>query len=122
MGTQRETQRKAKQSSPCPDSCCQQQALVPVPTRADAQSRQHSLRWRFQPCPRGCGHTLVGGCQHGVHSRANLVLLLSKSSRNHRIIESFRLEKTFKIIESNHQTNTTMPTKPCPKVPRLPGF
>ena len=33
-------------------------------------------------------------------------------SLNHRIIESIRLEKTSKIIKSNHQSSTTMPTKP----------
>ncbi|XP_010288977.1 PREDICTED: uncharacterized protein LOC104616303, partial [Phaethon lepturus] len=32
-------------------------------------------------------------------------------------MESLRLEKTFKI-NSNHHRNTTMPTKPCPEVPR----
>ncbi|KAK4821643.1 hypothetical protein QYF61_026110 [Mycteria americana] len=32
-----------------------------------------------------------------------------------RITESYRLEKTFKIIESNHKPNTTKPTTtPCP--------
>ena len=41
---------------------------------------------------------------------------------NHRTIELFRLEKTFKIIESNRQPNATMPTKPCPEVPRLHVF
>jgi len=30
---------------------------------------------------------------------------------SHRIIESLRLEKTSKIIESNRQRNTTMPAK-----------
>jgi len=33
------------------------------------------------------------------------------------IIESLRLEKTSKIIKSNHQLNTRMPAKPCPEVP-----
>ncbi|KAK4822621.1 hypothetical protein QYF61_017826 [Mycteria americana] len=33
----------------------------------------------------------------------------------HRITESHRLEKTFKIIESNHKPNTTEATTiPCP--------
>jgi len=33
----------------------------------------------------------------------------------HRIVESFRLEKTFKIIESNHKLNTAkFTTEPCP--------
>jgi len=27
------------------------------------------------------------------------------------------LEKTSKVIESNHPPNTTIPTKPCPEVP-----
>ena len=38
------------------------------------------------------------------------------------IIESLRLEKTSKIIESNHQHNTTMSAKPCPEVPYLHIF
>ena len=40
------------------------------------------------------------------------------------IIESknHRLEKTSKIIKSNHEPNTTMPTKPRPKVPHLHSF
>ena len=34
---------------------------------------------------------------------------------NHRFIESFRLERTFKIIESNRKPNTAKSTtKPCP--------
>jgi len=34
---------------------------------------------------------------------------------NYRIIESFRLERTFKITESNHKPNTVKSTtKPCP--------
>ncbi|KAK4829813.1 hypothetical protein QYF61_006650, partial [Mycteria americana] len=37
------------------------------------------------------------------------------SLTNHRITESYRLEKTFKIIESNHKPNTTKTTTtPCP--------
>jgi len=36
-----------------------------------------------------------------------------------RILESLRLEKTSKIIKSNHQPNTTMPAKPCPEVQHL---
>jgi len=39
-----------------------------------------------------------------------------------RVIESLRLEKISKIIKSNCQPNTTMPTKPCPKVPHLHIF
>jgi len=27
-----------------------------------------------------------------------------------------------KLIKSNHQPNTTMPTKPCPEVPHLHVF
>jgi len=30
------------------------------------------------------------------------------------IIDSLRLEKTSKIIKSNHQPSKTMPAKPCP--------
>jgi len=39
-----------------------------------------------------------------------------------RHTESLRLEKTSKIIESNHALNTTMPIKPCPEVPYLDVF
>jgi len=38
-----------------------------------------------------------------------------------RITESLRLEKTSKI-KSNHQPNTTVPTKPYPEVPHLHVF
>jgi len=41
---------------------------------------------------------------------------------HHGTIESFRLEKTSKIIKSNRQPNTTMPAKPCPEVPHLHVF
>ena len=37
-------------------------------------------------------------------------------------MELLRLEKTSKIIKSNHHPITTMPTKPCSQVPLLPGF
>ena len=37
-------------------------------------------------------------------------------------IKSLRLEKTSKIMKSNHQHNTTVPAKPCPKVPHLHIF
>ena len=40
----------------------------------------------------------------------------------YRTIESLRLEKTSKIIKSNHQRNTTMPAEPCPELPYLPFF
>jgi len=39
-----------------------------------------------------------------------------------RIIESLWLEKISKIMKSNHQPNTTMPTKQCPEVPYLHVF
>ena len=41
---------------------------------------------------------------------------------HHRIRESFMLEKTSKITESNHQPNTTLTAKPCPEVPHLHSF
>ena len=47
---------------------------------------------------------------------------LRSSVRNHRIIESLRLEKTSKITMHNHQLNSTMPAKPYPKVPHLLTF
>jgi len=37
----------------------------------------------------------------------------------HKTIESLRLEKTCKIIKSNHYPNTTMPAEPSPEVPHL---
>ena len=40
----------------------------------------------------------------------------------HRITESLRLENTSKTIKSNHPPNTTMPTRPCPKVSYLHIF
>jgi len=40
----------------------------------------------------------------------------------HRIIESLGLEKTSKIMKSNHPSNTTIPTKPYPEVPHLHIF
>jgi len=42
--------------------------------------------------------------------------------KSHGIIESLRFEKTSKIIKSNRHLNTTMPAKPCPKVPHLHVF
>jgi len=43
--------------------------------------------------------------------------------RNHRITESFRLEKTFKITKSNHNCNTAKSTtKLCPQAPYLHIF
>ena len=41
---------------------------------------------------------------------------------SHRIRESLRLEKTSKIIKSNHQLITTMPATRCPEVPYLHIF
>jgi len=38
------------------------------------------------------------------------------------IVESLRLEKTSKIIKSNHQPNTPMPAKPYSEVPHLHSF
>ena len=56
-----------------------------------------------------------GSCQRAVIP----VTTLNRSlccPWNDRITESIRLEKTSKIIKSNHQPNTTMPAKPCPEV------
>ena len=41
---------------------------------------------------------------------------------SHWITKSLRLEKISKVINSNHQPNTTMPAKPCPEVPHLNVF
>ena len=60
------------------------------------------------PSP-GCGHW------HPLPPTGSALL-------NHRIIESLTLEKTSKIIKSNHQPITTTPTKPSPEVPHLHVF
>lgn len=44
-----------------------------------------------------------------------LMLLPLFLRRFHRMIELFQLEKSFKIIKSNHQLLTRI--KPCPEVP-----
>jgi len=44
------------------------------------------------------------------------------TAATNRIRESLRLEKTSKIIKSNHHPNTSMPAKPCPQVPHLHIF
>jgi len=48
-----------------------------------------------------------------VHSSCGTHGIKAQKSQNHR------LEKTSKIIKSNHPPNTTMPAKPCPQVPHL---
>ena len=40
----------------------------------------------------------------------------------HRIKEPLKLEETSKIMKSNHQPNTIIPTKPCPEVPFIHVF
>jgi len=61
-----------------------------------------------------------------IYSSSSVDFLLWVSSsglnKNHRIIESPRLEKTSKISKSNHQPNTPMPAKPCPELPYLRVF
>jgi len=43
------------------------------------------------------------------------IKILVYKTMQHRIIEWFRLEETFKITESNHKPNTVnSTTKPCP--------
>jgi len=49
-------------------------------------------------------------------------LVLGYIRQVYRITESVRLEKSSKIIKSNHQPNTTMPAQPYPKVPHLRVF
>jgi len=48
--------------------------------------------------------------------------MLLATCKNHRIIESLRLEETSKISKSNHHPNTTMSAKPCPEMPHLHVF
>jgi len=50
-------------------------------------------------------------------SRNQAISFPSIAHGNHRITESLRLEKTSKMTKSKHQPNTSMPAKPCPKVP-----
>ena len=45
-----------------------------------------------------------------------------EEAQKNRIIETLKLEKATKIIQSNHQPILTMPTKPCVSVPHLPFF
>ena len=49
----------------------------------------------------------------------DLVMVLPTVSR---IIEALRLEKSFNVMKSNRQPNTTMPVKPCPEVSYLHVF
>ena len=46
-----------------------------------------------------------------------LFLCINDTFQHWRIIESLTLEKTSKIIKSNCQSNTTMPTKSYREVP-----
>jgi len=46
----------------------------------------------------------------------------SDNSQDHGIIESLMLERTSKIIKSNHHPNTPTPAKPRPEVPHLHVF
>jgi len=48
------------------------------------------------------------GAQHSSSTQSAL-------RRCQSMTESLRLEKTSKIITSNHQPNTTTPAKPCPE-------
>jgi len=56
------------------------------------------------------------------HHVLNGVILPILERNDLMIIESLRLEETSKIMKSNHQPNTTLPTKPCPEVPYLHVF
>ena len=75
---------------------------------------RHRLRncWYF--------HTILPAVWGGQY----LYIKISQHERDfiEKIIESLRLDKTSKIIKSNCQPNTTMPAKPCPKVPHLHIF
>ena len=51
-----------------------------------------------------------------------LKLVMHRDHKSHGITESLRLEKTSKIIKTNHHPNTNMPAKPCPQVPHLHFF
>ena len=59
---------------------------------------------------------------HSVRSRESKHLHLLAMQYSEICTESSRLEKTSKIIKSNHLPNTTMPAKPCPQVQYLHVF
>ena len=77
--------------------------LQQVATRKDLTYMCLELRQEGFIAQRCCGHV-------GVLSAGDVCY-----EGNHRMIESFRLEKTFKIIESNRKPNPAKSTtKPCP--------
>ena len=59
-----------------------------------------------------------GGINPVVEVLGHLPLQCSRHCEDNRIIEPSRLEKTFRIIKSNHQPELPSPTtKPCPIIP-----
>ena len=64
----------------------------------------------------------VNPCCTATNSHVRLCPFPLPTLASYRIIESLRLEKTSKIIKSNHQANTIMPAKPCPEAPHLHVF
>jgi len=73
-------------------------------------SRQHV------PFSLGAKNTLVGAYPR------NISICKAEGGKNHRTIESLRLEKTSKLIKSSCKPITTMPAKTCLKVPYLHFF
>jgi len=65
------------------------------------------------------GQGPLGGSQAGPHQQGPPH---RSGQEDQRIIESLWLEKTSKIIKSNHPPNTTLPIKPYPEVPHLHVF
>jgi len=76
-----------------------------LPETPDSESQQSPLPLALRSCQE---------CQPRVGALA--------CAGNHRVIESLRLGKTSKIIESNHHPSTPTPAKPRPEVPHLHVF
>jgi len=56
------------------------------------------------------------------NNKVSRAAALLRGTWNHRILKSFRVGKTSKVIKSNHHPNPPMPAKPCPQVPHPDGF
>ncbi|KAK4828690.1 LOW QUALITY PROTEIN: hypothetical protein QYF61_000528 [Mycteria americana] len=92
-----------------------QSSLTPRSVKKEGEEVFQALEQRF---PAACGEDhdyLEAPETEEVRKRGMLIEEDRKVFLFYRIIESFRLEKTFKIIESNRKPNTTKTTTtPCP--------
>jgi len=74
---------------------------------------QRALREHIFGCKRNCTEGKTHMSSNGALTKVPIIFFSpSGATADHSIIESWRLEKTSKIIKSNHQPNTTMPAKP----------